>query len=142
MLEIYGNIWDYRGRGVIAITVSGSLTRDGRAVLGRGVARQAREYLPGLPERLGALILTGGNHVHDLGEGVVSFPVEETAWSLPDPGLISRSCGELRLLADHRGWQRIVVPRPGCGGGGLNWHDVAPLLAAEFDDRFMIISTP
>jgi hypothetical protein len=142
MIEITGNIWDHRGKGVVVITANGSLTRDGRAVLGRGVARQALAHLPDLPERLGALILSGGNHVHDLGEGIVSFPVEETAWSLPDPRLIGRSAAELRSLANEKRWQRIVVPRPGCGGGGLPWAEVAPLLAAELDDRFLIISTP
>jgi len=140
MIEISGNIWEQLGRAVIAITTNGSLTRDGRAVLGRGVARQALAHLPDLPQRLGILIAVGGNHVHDLGEGVTSFPVEETAWSLPDLRLIARSARELRHLVDLEGWERIVVPRPGCGGGGLNWKDVGPLLMEQFDDRFLVIS--
>jgi hypothetical protein len=142
MIETTGNIWDYLGSALVVITTNGSLTRDGRAVLGRGVARQALDFFPDLPTRLGALLVAGGNHVHDLGGDLVSFPVEETAWSLPELGLIARSCRELRTLADERGWQRLVVPRPGCGGGGLAWSDVAPLLAAYFDDRFMLISAP
>lgn len=140
MIEVTGDIWEHLGSAVIAITTNGSLTRDGKAVLGRGVARQALAHLPDLPQRLGILIATGGNHVHDLGEGVVSFPVEETAWSLPDPRLIARSARELRDRADLEGWERIVVPRPGCGGGGLNWKDVAPLLTTVFDGRFMVIA--
>lgn len=140
MIEVTGDIWEHLGSAVIAITTNGSLTRDGRAVLGRGVARQALVHLPDLPQRLGILIAARGNHVHDLGEGVVSFPVEETAWSLPDPRLIARSARELRDRADLEGWERIVVPRPGCGGGGLNWKDVAPLLTAVFDGRFMVIA--
>jgi hypothetical protein len=142
MIETTGNIWDYLGSAVVVITSNGSLTRDGRAVLGRGVAIQALTHLPDLSQRLGTLLAQGGNHVHEVVEGIVSFPVEETAWSLPDPGLIGRSCHELRALADERRWLRIVVPRPGCGGGGLSWADVAPLLAAELDDRFLIISAP
>lgn len=141
MLDIYGNIWDYFGNAIVAITSNGSMTRGGRAVLGRGVARQALAFLPDLTQRLGALLLADGNHVHELGKGIVSFPVEETAWSLPDPELIARSCHELRSLADSRGWQRIVVPRPGCGGGGLDWKDVQPILAARLDRRFMVITS-
>jgi len=140
MIEVTGDIWKYLGRAVVAITTNGSLTRDGRAVLGRGVARQALEHLPDLPQRLGVLIAAGGNHVHDLGEGVVSFPVEESAWSLPDLRLIARSARELRHLADLRDWERIVVPRPGCGGGGLRWPEVGPLLMEQFDERFLVIS--
>jgi hypothetical protein len=139
MLEVSGDIWGYPATAVIAITTNGSLTRDGRAVLGRGCARQAAERFPGLQQRLGSLMTLNGNHVQLIRPGLVSFPVEESAWSLPDLQLIARSAEELRSLADRKGWEQIIVPRPGCGGGGLSWRDVAPLLAAHFDDRFLVI---
>jgi hypothetical protein len=140
MLEIVGDIWDYSGTGIIVITTNGSLTRDGRAIFGRGVARQAAQRFPGLAETAGRLLAEQGNHVLDLGNGIVTFPVEETPWSLPDLRIIARSAQELRLLADCSGWQNIVVPSPGCGGGGLAWNDVKPLLAPWFDERFTVIS--
>lgn len=140
MIELTGDIWDYWGTAVIAITTNGSLTRDGRAITGRGVARQAAARVPDLPQRLGADLKAGGNHVHELGHGLVSFPVEETAWSLPDLRLIARSARELLDLADCEAWTTIVVPRPGCGGGGLTWHEVRPLLAKVFDARFLVIN--
>jgi hypothetical protein len=141
MLEALGDIWEHADRGaVIVITASGSLTRDGRAVLGRGVARQALLRFPGIAQKLGRLLAEQGSHVFDLGGCLASFPVEETAWSQPDLRIIARSAEELRRLADRSGWQRVVVPRPGCGGGGLAWKDVQPLLAPWFDDRFTVIS--
>jgi hypothetical protein len=140
MLETVGDIWEYSATGVIVITTNGSLTRDGRAVFGRGVAKQAALRFPGLAENLGRLLAEQGNHVFDLGYGIVSFPVEETAWSQPDLRIIARSAGELRLLADRSGWEQIVVPRPGCGGGGLSWKEVKPLLESCFDHRFLVIS--
>ena len=140
MLETVGDIWAYAGTSIIAITTNGSVTRDGRAIFGRGVARQAASRFPGLAVTAGRLLVERGNHVCSLGNGVVTFPVEETPWSLPDLRLIARSAEELRLLADLSGWQRIVVPRPGCGGGGLSWRDVQPLLEACLDDRFVVIS--
>lgn len=140
MLEVVGDIWEYEGRAVIAITTNGSLTPDGRAIFGRGVARQALLRRPDLAEKLGRLLAERGSHVFDLGGGMVSFPVEESPWSLPDLRLISRSAEELRQLADQSGWDRIVVPRPGCGGGGLAWKDVGPLLEPWLDDRFLLIS--
>jgi hypothetical protein len=140
MQEVYGDIWDYLGKAIIVITTSGSLTRDGRAVLGRGCARQAAERFPDLALQLGALVLEQGNHVHNLGNGLASFPVEESAWSLPDLGLIARSARELRELADRERWETIVVPRPGCGGGGLSWGEVRSLLISQFDDRFLVIA--
>jgi hypothetical protein len=140
MKEVTGNLWDYLGKSIIAITTNGSVTRDARAVLGRGCARQAAERFPGLACKLGTLLRAQGNHVYDLGNGLVSFPVEDSAWSLPDLGLIARSAEELRELADLKSWRSIVVPRPGCGGGGLAWHEVKPQIAPLFDERFLLIS--
>jgi hypothetical protein len=140
MFEIAGDIWDYTDSAVIVITTNGSLTPDGRAIFGRGVARQAALHYPSLAHKLGRLLKEKGNHVLDLGDGIVTFPVEETPWSLPDPRLIARSAQELRQLADLSGWRQIIVPRPGCGGGGLAWEDVKPLLEPWFDERFVVIS--
>ena len=140
MLETVGDIWELSGSAVLAITTNGSVTKDGRAILGRGVARQALLRYPDIQETLGRLLRQTGNHVHLLAPGLISFPVEETAWALPDVRLIARSACELRLLADSEGWSRVVVPRPGCGGGGLMWGEVRHLLAAHLDDRFTIIS--
>jgi hypothetical protein len=141
MLETIGDIWTYADQGdVIVITTNGSLTRDGRAIFGRGVARQAAFRFLGLADKLGRLLAEQGSHVFDLGNGVVTFPVEESPWSLPELRIIARSAQELRALVDRSGWRRIVVPRPGCGGGGLAWKDVQPVLAPWLDDRFIVIS--
>lgn len=140
MHEAVGDIWAYAGQGLIVITTNGSLTRDGRAIFGRGVARQAVQRFPEIAERLGALLARQGSHVFCLGGGILSFPVEETAWSLPDLRIIARSARELRDLADAHGWPRVVVPRPGCGGGGLAWQDVKPVLEPWLDDRFLLVS--
>lgn len=142
MFEISGDIWTLDDEAIIAITTNGSVTRDGRAIFGRGVARQALQRFPHFAEILGTLLQERGNHVHELGNDIVTFPVEETAWSLPDLRLITRSARELRELADRNAWQKIIVPRPGCGGGGLAWSDVQPLLAAQFDERFTVINQP
>ena len=140
MIEINGNIWDWLGKAVIAVTTNGHVTRDGKAALGRGCARQAQEHFPDIADHLGRLLGEKGNHVHCLGEAIVSFPVEENPWSAPDLKLISRSARELRERADIMGWSRIVVPRPGCGGGGLEWKEVRPVLAEIFDERFLVIT--
>ena len=140
MFETVGDIWEHADRGdIIVITTNGSLTRDGRAVFGRGVARQAALRFPGLADILGRLLAEQGSHVFDLGCGIASYPVEETAWSQPDLRIIARSAKELRMLADRSGWRRIIVPRPGCGGGGLSWNDVQPVLVPCLDNRFIVI---
>ena len=140
MREIVGDLWMHLGSAVVAITTGGGVDRKGQAVMLRGTARQARQLDPALPQRLGQLLVAKGNHVHELGGGLVSFPVEEGPFQVPDLSLIERSCRELVALASDRGWGRVVIPRPGCGGGGLSWSEVKPVLVRHFDHRFLVIS--
>lgn len=142
MIEATGDIWEELGAAVIAVTTSGTVTRKGNAVMSRGVANQAARRFPELPELLGGLLQRSGNHVHLLGHGIVSFPVEESAWANPEPSIISRSARELKELADREGWGKVLVPRPGCGGGGLDWREVRPLLVEHFDARFVVMTVP
>jgi hypothetical protein len=141
MHEIVGDLWSEHAMGaVVAITTNGAVNKVGRAVMLRGCARQARERFPDLLKTLGTLIRHHGNHVFDLGHQIVSFPVEQDPYQVPDLRLIERSCLELVELSDYKGWCRVVVPRPGCGAGGLEWHDVRKILARHLDDRFHIIT--
>lgn len=141
MREIRGDLWAEHGRGrVVAITTGGQLSRDGRCAMPRGCARQARDRFPGLDAVLGGEIAAYGNHVCDLGRRIVSFPVENSPYELPELRLIERSARELVALTDYKGWVEVVVPRPGCGGGGLDWRNVRPLLEPWFDERFLVIS--
>lgn len=39
-------------------------------------------------------------------------------------------------------WRRVVLPRLGCGYGGLVWEHVRPILAAVLDDRFTVVHLP
>jgi hypothetical protein len=142
MRENNTDIWSYLGQAVIVITTNGSLTRDGQALPGRGTARQASEKFPEMRVRLGEKLAQHGNHVHEIIPGLVSFPVEETPWSQPDKRLIRRSAEELRALVDQHGWPVVIVPRPGCGGGGLCWDEIKPLLIDLFDERFIVVSAP
>ena len=57
--------------------------------------------------------------------------------SLP---IIRKSCHELVALADLQGYQSVVIPRPGCGNGELEWDEVGTVLNAYLDDRFFVIS--
>jgi len=142
MRENNTDIWSYLGQAVIVITTNGSLTRDGQALPGRGTARQASEKFPEMRVRLGEKLAQHGNHVHEIMPGLVSFPVEETPWSQPDKRLIRQSAEELRALVDQHGWPVVIVPRPGCGGGGLCWDEIKPLLIDLFDERFIVVSAP
>ena len=48
---------------------------------------------------------------------------------------------ELVILSDENGYNKVLLPRPGCGHGGLNWErDVKPLLQERLDDRFIVVN--
>lgn len=141
MRELIGDLWQHYADGaVVAITTHGAVSRRGTSSMQRGCACQAKERFRGVDQTLGALLLEKGNHVHEIGERLVSFPVEHDPFCRPELPLIERSCRELVALADDRGWRQLVVPRPGCGGGGLVWSEVRPLLVDYFDERFTVIS--
>lgn len=141
MREIVGDLWQEHTEGaVVAITTNGMTNKVGRPVMPCGCARQAQERFPDLLKTLDALLCQHGNHVFDLGHQIVSFPVEEDPYRVPELRLIERSCLELVELADYKSWQKIVVPRPGCGAGGLQWSEVKAILERYFDDRFQVIT--
>lgn len=140
MREAVADLWERHAAGaVVALTTNGLVGKDGLARLGRGNAKQAGERFPWLAARLGAALAARGNHVVDLGERLVAFPVEHTLFEVPDLALIRRSAEELAALADVEGWAEVVLPRPGCGLGGLSWSEVRPILAAVLDERFLVV---
>ena len=141
MHEIVGDLWEKHACGaIVAITIGGRVTKSGKSIMLRGCARQAAERFPVLLQIHGSLLINHGNHVFDLGRRIVSFPVEADPYQTPDLKLIERSTRELVELTDYKGWQQVVVPRPGCGGGGLSWSEVKPILGKYLDDRFYVIS--
>jgi len=62
MKEITGDIWDFYEKGFwIVITTNGNVKDNGEAVMGKGIALQARQRYPLLPSMLGKGILEIGN---------------------------------------------------------------------------------
>jgi hypothetical protein len=127
------------------ITTNGTVKDNGRAVMGRGVAKQATQRYAYLQKALGELLQTLGNHVHVLriatGEPtLVTFPVKHEWEERADLELIARSARELVILASDMGWATIVLPRPGCGNGHRKWSEVRPILQPILDDRFTVVT--
>lgn len=141
MKQQQGQMWDYQGQAIIAITTGGVVSKKGHCAMPRGCARQARDLFPQLAAQLGALIQQYGNHVFSLEPMLVSFPVEHSPYEVPCLRLIEQSCQELVQLTNQNKWSQVIVPRPGCGGGGLSWAEVEPILERYFDNRFTIITS-
>lgn len=168
MIERYRDMWTWVDKcDAFCITTNGFRKRSNRAVMGRGIAREANKRFADLDLAVGEAIEMYGNvpvpitGFHPL----VTFPVKPEqvivdrharniisrmrrqfspghiapGWAAKaDLDLIARSAAELRAMADRRKWQRVFVPRPGCGNGELSWSQVKPILAQHFDDRFEV----
>ena len=154
----------------ICITTNGFVKRNGEAVMGKGCALQARDYYHGLAKTLGLAIKNNGNScnplVKDKGTWIYSFPVKHVqakinspkelvphmrnkfkigdiapGWALKaDSELILNSANQMLGLANEHNWNTIIIPRPGCGAGELNWAQVGLSLHSVLDDRFKAIT--
>lgn len=138
MKIVTGNIWDYPA-DVICITTNGTVKRNGEAVMGRGVALEATKRYPTIAKRLGSMLKGFGNVVMLLDEELLIFPVKHNWYEKAHIPLIQQSAVQLMGLAKKQSHLTYVLPRPGCGNGGLDWEDVRPLLEPLLPDNVHVI---
>lgn len=128
------------------VTTNGTVKPNGRAVMGRGTAKQATERYFAVQLALGGLLKAHGNCVQilvlpvDGRAPVVAFPVKHEWHEKASLSLIGQSARELVALADQHGWKTVLLPRPGCGNGGLKWGEVRLVLQPILDDRFTAVT--
>lgn len=148
MKEVKGNIWDYYDQGHwIVITTNGIVKSNGEAVMGRGIALQAKTRLPKLPRMLGRYLKEFTNTPYSFGieYRIITLPTKNNWRYNSDLELIENSCHRLSEMFKYGGYldtfvKEIYLPRPGCSNGGLNWKDVKPILEKYLDDRFVVVS--
>lgn len=160
MIEIIGNIWEIPSDW-ICIPTNGFIKGDGTAVMGRGLAYQAKQKYAGIDQVLGSRLKDRGNRVLTLQKSLVpdarepsgyrekvllSFPVKGDWRDQADLNLIRESCRQL-----HKLWEEstlvtqkvkvVVLPRVGCGNGRRKWSEVKPILEEELpEESFVIVS--
>jgi len=152
MNEIYGNMFSNENLNfadAICITTNGIVKKNGRAVMGAGVAKSAAQKFNNIDYDFGQLLLHNGHYtqiikdeyVNNKKVSIISFPTKFHFKDKSDLELIEKSVKQLLMLAIRHLWQKIILPRPGCLNGGLNWEtEVKPLLKEYLDERFYIIS--
>lgn len=146
MIEVEGSLWEYPAN-VRAITTNGTV-RNGKAVMGVGCALEAKERFPGIDVILGGLLRTHGNRCFRIVQGtpsvtILTFPVKRDVNEKADLQLIADSCMQAHEMASKFGWEVVLVPRPGCGAGGLDYEtQVREVVSMLLDDRFKVITFP
>jgi len=142
MIEANAGLWTFPA-DVRCVTTNGAVDKYNRAIMGAGVARQARDRYPQLALELGRVLRHDGNQVYYWPKiALFTFPTKNNNWRAPsDIELIKRSCGQLMWLLDaNTSIRRVNLPRPGCMNGQLLWEDVKPRISPLLDDRVVIVS--
>ena len=145
MREERANLWTHPA-DLICVTTNGFVKSNGEAVMGAGCAKELRDAVPTAAKKLGGLIKRYGNRPMRFcavnGIHVCSFPVKHHWREEADPDLIAESAVELATLVYKFGYERVVLPRPGCGNGRLKWEDVKPRVEETLSDRFTVVTFP
>lgn len=148
MIEVKKDFWgipcDWK-----AIPTNGMINKVGKAIMGAGLALQAREKLPGIDQKLGSLLGEYGNRVFYLGtwDGYTryySFPTKYNWQNKSSIFLIEKSCQELKTLLslqisenESRNMKApyLALPRVGAGKGGLDYNlQIKPILEQYFGE--------
>ena len=145
MQEIQGNIWDQKCDW-LCVTTNGIIKKNGCAVMGKGIALQAKQRYPYIDKILAQKIQKNGNIVSPLikvdGHCILSFPTKHHWKDSSDLELIKESATQLKTHFDEQSEKPVVIlPRPGCSNGKLDWADVKAIIEPILiDDNFLVIS--
>lgn len=146
MKEVTGNLWDLPA-DALCITTNGFVKSNGKAVMGRGCALEAKQRYPQIDWYLGQFIKQYGNVPVCIKSNdptppyIFSFPVKHVWWEAADLQLIEQSARELMKILDALPQiKTILLPRPGCGNGKLKWEDVKKVIEPILDDRVMVVT--
>ena len=149
MKEIKANIWDLYNsdkESYICITTNGFVKKNKEAVMGRGIALQAKEKFFLLPKELGHLLKNFGNNVYMLDRyRMFTFPTKHIWTENSDIKLIERSARQLIVYLNNsyytKNISKVYFPRPGCGNGKLSWNNVRLVIEnILIDERIIVVS--
>jgi macro domain-containing protein len=166
MKETKGNLFDlmlHDGVDGIGILTNQNYTLDGRACMSGGCAKECADRFPQTSFRLAKCLKNFGTNVpfvigavdvegkylepnHKMIKGkqfkslIFSFPTINDLMVGASLELIKNSSQEMVNMANRYDLAGIVVPRMGCGIGGLSWTDVKQVVEPILDNRFTIVS--
>ncbi len=136
MVFQYGNMWStYGDVDLFLVTCNSYVTRDGAVVMGRGIARVARDTFAGVDKDFGAKI----EHLGDYGvllhpeypaNKLALFQVKRHFANNAKLSLIKRATNELCNIVRTLGLDVVALNYPGIGNGGLSFNSVRPIIEA------------
>lgn len=144
-------MWEARQpQDYLCITTCGTLRKDDCLVMGRGIALEASKKYPWLQAALGEAVKRNGLQVEVFTKPrLIAFPVKYQFYEHADLSLIEHSTKQLLTKVERlqlfsnpaNNNIRILLGRPGCGNGKLDWLQVQPIMRQYLvDNRFVIFS--
>jgi hypothetical protein len=150
MIKVVGDLFTYP-TDWICIPTNGVVNKDGLAVMGKGVAEQAKRLMPNLPNLLGRHLEEVGNVPAFLcrweGKSIYNFPTKNhwkdssTIDLVADSAILLHKLWKESIYPNIPQWMpRVLFPYVGCGCGQLSWAEVEILLNHILpEDHFMAI---
>lgn len=145
MIEVFGNAWEIMSDyDYLCITTNGNIARGTHAVMGAGIAKEATRLCNGIDITLAKALKARGNVISNIGmkgnTKILSFPVKHNWYDNADIDLIVKSCNQLMNDVIGERDVKVLLPRPGCGNGNLDWHtEVKSVIGEILDDRVYIV---
>ncbi|HVE25407.1 MAG TPA: hypothetical protein VNC22_08390 [Sporichthya sp.] len=149
--EAFGDLFEMEA-DLVCVLVNLVVRANGKNVMGAGQANRAAKLFPGLERAVGQAFLERGKAFVDLGrwrrfdlgteQRLAAFPTKRH-WIEPgSTELIELSARQLMAFLDSeagRDVATVLLPRPGCGLGSLDWAGtVRPLLEPILDERVIV----
>jgi hypothetical protein len=128
----------YTAADLFLVSTNSTIRQDGALVMGRGIARQAKERFPGLDAALGTQVqaLCGNQGIYGLlvsprwpAAKLGAFQVKQHYSQPASLELIRRSTAALCAWCIKHPTATVVVNFPGIGNGRLRREDVLPIIA-------------
>ena len=146
MIHVHTDIWVPHSMGAwIVIPTNGSINKQGLAVMGRGLALQAAQRFPDIPQILGCKLEVTWRDISepvpllfDYTYRLIYFPVKYRWHEVASLGLIERSAIDLAHYIKRHDFGPVFMPKVGCGNGKLNWSDVEPILERILGDTVFV----
>lgn len=154
MIELNGDLFylakTYKA-DLIVCTTNLQIKKNGCLVMGAGIAKQFRNRYPGIDAYFGETLekLNPGIRLVNEPRLMIYFADDfkvmamATKWHWKYPSklkFVKSSLEELLNFVDNSDMKTIVMPRPGCGNGGLNWEEVKQVMMdLGYDNRFIVV---
>ena len=151
MIEITGNFWDYiKDYDALVCTTNCVISKSNKLVMGKSLALDFRNRFPGIDALFAKDILNHPNNffcsIHwwfsrtDM-KHLIAFPTKTHYKYNSNLGLIENSLQKLVEWTNVSKVEKVLMVRPGCSNGRLDWEtQVKPLCLRYLDDRFTVIN--